>query len=154
MQLTFWVRKCIENNSLITKSTFRGKTFKEDFFSSFPCSKAQLLFYSIANHNYVKVDSKKANKKQTARGKANIGLALIVWLEQCAWAVQNIITTAMCIFCKNLLSTLLPNNSRGRTTLKKQKKKGAGRPTSRPRLLLHLSKHYLINRSRKITINC
>ena len=52
--------------------------FKDDFFSSFPCSKAQLLFYSIANHNYVKVDSKKANKKQTARGKANIGLALIV----------------------------------------------------------------------------
>ena len=66
------------NISLINKSTFRGKMFKDDFFSSFPCSKAQLLFYSIANHNYVKVDSKKANKKQTARGKANIGLALIV----------------------------------------------------------------------------
>ena len=35
----------------------------------------------------------------------HIGWALVVWLEQCAWALQNIITTAMCIFCKNPLST-------------------------------------------------
>ena len=55
--------------------------------------------------------------KQAASQRSSIGLALIVWLEQCAWAVQNIITTAMCIFCKNLLSTLLPNNSRGKVVV-------------------------------------